>query len=85
MAIVPRLSILSGKKVVRSNFKEFRKGDVVRYQNRVYVVKGYGEKGLRLGLVGEKDYVPAKDCRLVTRNRGNRLLVTYAAHWSALR
>ena len=70
MAIVPRLSILSGKKVVRSNFKEFRKGDVVRYRNRVYVVKGYGEKGLRLGLVGEKDYVPAKDCRLVTRNRG---------------
>ena len=38
-------------------------------RNRVYVVKGYGEMGRRLGLVGEKAYVPAKDCRLVTRNR----------------
>ena len=26
--------------------------------------------GRRLGLVGKKDYVPAKDCRLVARNRG---------------
>ncbi len=70
VAIMPRLSILSGKKVVRSAFKKFKKGDAVRYQNRIYVVKGYGEMGRRLGLVGKKDYVPAKDCRLVARNRG---------------
>ena len=70
VAILPRLHILSGKKVVRSAFKEFKKGDVVRYLNRVYVVKGYGENGRSLGLIGEKAYVPAKDCRLVTRNRG---------------
>ena len=51
VAIVPRLSILSGKKVVRSNFKEFRKGDVVRYRNRVYVV-GSGVFGSDSGTTG---------------------------------
>lgn len=68
--ILCRLQILPGKKVKRSNFGAFRKGDVVRYKGRRYVVKGYGEMGRRLGFVGQKQYVLAKDCQLITRNTG---------------
>lgn len=68
--ILPHLRVLPGKKVRRSGFNQFKKGDVVRYKGQTYVVKGYGEMGRRLGFVGQKDYVPANDCRLVVRNKG---------------
>lgn len=68
--IMASLRVLPGKKVIRSKFDDFRKGDAVRYKGRVYIVKGYGEMGRSLGLVGKKDYVPAKDCRLVALNKG---------------
>ncbi len=64
------LRVLPGKKVTRSNFNEFSKGDVVRYKGKTYVVKGYGEMGRSLGFVNEKKYVPTKDCRLVIQNTG---------------
>lgn len=64
------LRVLPGKKVKRSAFNEFAKGDVVRYKGKTYVVKGYGEMGRSLGFVNEKKYVPSKDCQLVIRNTG---------------
>ena len=69
-SIMACLRILPGKKVIRSMFKAFAKGDVVKYKGKHYVVKGYGEMGRRLGFVDCKDYVPTKECRLVTRNQG---------------
>lgn len=68
--ILASLQVLPGKKVVRSKFKEFRKGDVVRYDGNDYVVKGYGEMGRRLGLIGCDKYVLTKDCALIVRNTG---------------
>ena len=62
--------MLPGKKVIRSNFSKFAKGDTVKYEGKVYIVKGYGEMGRRLGFVGQKQYVPTKHCKLVTRNTG---------------
>ena len=68
--ILARLRVLPGKKVIRSGYDELRKGDVVRYKGIYCVIKGYGEMGKRVGLVSQKDYVPAKECRLVLRNPG---------------
>jgi len=68
--ILARLRVLSGKKVIRSGYDELRKGDVVRYKETYCVIKGYGEMGKRVGLLSQKDYVPAKECRLVLRNSG---------------
>jgi len=62
--------VLPGKKVVRSGFDRFRKGDVVRYDGEDYVVKGYGQMGRRLGLIGLEKYVVTKNCSLVIRNAG---------------
>jgi hypothetical protein len=64
------LRVLTGKKVKRSAFYKFAKGDVVKYKGLVYVVKGYGEMGRRLGFVNQKQYVPARDCKLIMRNTG---------------
>ena len=68
--ILAKLKVLPGKKVIRSNFSKFAKGDTVKYEGKVYIVKGYGEMGRRLGFVGQKQYVPTKHCKLVTRNTG---------------
>ena len=68
--ITNQLRVLPGKKVIRSKFTGFSKGDVVRYKGHNYVVKGYGEMGRRIGFVGHKDYVLTKKCRLIARNKG---------------
>ena len=68
--ILAKLRVLPGKKVIRSKFNKFRKGDTVEYKGKRYVVKGYGEMGRRLGFVGCKNYVSTKECRLLTRNSG---------------
>lgn len=70
LAALSNLRVLPGRKVVRSSFIAFQKGDVVRYKGTYRVVKGYGEMGKRLGFVGEKDYVPTQRCRPVARNKG---------------
>ena len=64
------LRVLTGKKVKRSSFDKFAKGDLVKYKGQVYVVKGYGEMGRRLGFVNQKQYVPTKDCKRIMRNTG---------------
>lgn len=68
--ILSRLRVLPGKKVKRSQFDQFRKGDTVLYKGKRQVVKGYGEMGRRLGFVNEKNYVLTKDCQLLSRNSG---------------
>ncbi len=68
--ILSRLRVLPGKKVKRSKFNLFRKGDIILYKGKRYVVKGYGEMGRRLGFVNEKNYVPTKDCQLLSRSSG---------------
>ncbi len=65
-----KLNILKGKKVIRSKFKKFGKGDTVRYKEKVYIVKGYGEMGRSIGFINQKKYIPAKDCKLIIKNTG---------------
>ncbi len=67
---LPELRVLPGKKVKRSEFNIFRKGDIVKYEGNCYVVKGYGQMGRTIGFVGQKKYVLAKDCSLVMRGTG---------------
>ena len=69
-SVLPQLRVLAGKKVIRSRFDKFRKGDLVQAGSAVYVVKGYGEMGRRIGFVGQPEYVLAKDCSLIVRNSG---------------
>jgi 5-methylcytosine-specific restriction endonuclease McrA len=64
------LKVYPGTKVHRSKFDKFRRGDTVSYQKKRYVVKGYGQMGRSLGFVGEKKYVLAKECKLMTKNTG---------------
>lgn len=68
--VLAKLRVLPGKKVIRSGYKDLKKGDTVRYNGRVYIIKGYGEMGRRVGFVHEKNYVPAQYCSLIIRNAG---------------
>jgi len=68
--VLAGLRVLPGKKVIRSGYKELRKGDVVRYNGKLHVIKGYGEMGRRVGFVDQKEYVPRQACFLIMRNAG---------------
>mgnify|MGYP001609636203 FL=1 len=70
LASLHLMAIYPGTKVRRSRFDLFRRGDVVLYQGKVAVVKGYGEMGRSLGFVSQKQYVPAKNCSLMLKNTG---------------
>ena len=68
--ILSQLRVLPGKKVIRSKFKKFAKGDTIKSQGEYYIVKGYGEMGRSVGFVGKKEYVPTKNCKLIMKNTG---------------
>jgi hypothetical protein len=46
------------------------RGSTVVYDNRRVAVKGIADKGATLLLEGYKQHIPAKECRLLTRNSG---------------
>ncbi len=59
-----------GKKAFCDKEVQWNPGDIVRYRGQRKVLKGTGNKGKKLGFVGKKDYVNAKECKLLKRNTG---------------
>jgi len=59
-----------GKKAMMDKTVSWNPGDVVRYHGQRKVLKGTRNKGRELGFVGEKNYVKAKECRLLYKNPG---------------
>ena len=70
MQFLRELRVSPGIKMIRKKFNGFRRGDIVQYEGKYCVVKGFGSLGQTIGFVFQKKYVSAKGVQRILHNTG---------------
>lgn len=64
------LRVLPAQKPQKSDFADMKKGALVEYQGKTYVLRGFASYGKSLYLGDIKPPIPAKHCKRIVRNSG---------------